>query len=186
MNFFLKLFFFIILILSHTSSADSNLNPCPKDDGNNGSEFFHDCFGERTYIKSALLAKMEKRERMIHWPTWKIQGSGKSLIGGPNPPHGTKYIGEWKNNLRHGQGEMVFSDGSTIIGQWKSNWIWGYAEAIYANGIEYKGNWISSMKDGEGIQTYINGDKFEGEWYLGSPILGTYYYNDGDKYTENQ
>jgi len=54
--------------------------------------------------------------------------------------NGTKYMGEWKDGKRHGQGNMTYHDGSKFVGKWK-------------NGKEH----------GQGTNTLTNGEKYVGE-----------------------
>ena len=64
--------------------------------------------------------------------------------------NGDKYDGEFKVNLREGQGIYY-----------------------YNNGDKYEGEWKNNEKDGKGIMYYNNGDRFEGKWkpYLNLKIF---------------
>jgi len=35
-------------------------------------------------------------------------------------PNGTKYIGEWKNDVPHGQGKVIYPDGRELIGEFEN------------------------------------------------------------------
>ena len=52
-----------------------------------------------------------------------------------------KYVGEWENGERHGQGILTLSDG------WK-----------------YFGEWKDGKEHGQGTYTWTNGDKYVGEY----------------------
>ena len=72
-----------------------------------------------------------------------------------------QYTGEKKNGVPHGEGIMIYPDGST-----------------------YKGEWKNGKRDGFGRITYPNGDQISGEWardvfYLGRATL---HFPDSSKY----
>jgi len=57
--------------------------------------------------------------------------------------NGTKYMGEWKDGKKHGQGTYTLPNGSKYVGEWRENKSW--------NGKEYdkKGNIIGKYVNGE-------------------------------------
>ena len=59
-------------------------------------------------------------------------------------PNGAKYVGEFKNGKRHGQGILTYSDGAKYVGEFK-------------NGKQH----------GHGTYTYLYGDKYVGEFSNG-------------------
>lgn len=62
--------------------------------------------------------------------------------------NGNKYIGEWKNGKKSGQGVM-----------------------IYENGDLYDGGWKQGKRNGQGTLTLKNGDiSHKGEWKDGMPL----------------
>ena len=77
---------------------------------------------------------------------------------------GNKYVGQFRDDKRHGQGIFTWANGNKLVGQ-------------------YKGG----KSDGKGIFTFINGDKFVGEFANNEFLEGTYTYgensvNAGDQY----
>ena len=42
----------------------------------------------------------------------------------PDNRHGSKYVGEWKDDKRHGQGTKTYPDGGKYIGEWKDDERW--------------------------------------------------------------
>jgi hypothetical protein len=36
-------------------------------------------------------------------------------------PDGAKYVGGWKDGMRHGQGIFTFSDGAKYVDEWKDD-----------------------------------------------------------------
>ena len=57
---------------------------------------------------------------------------------------GRKYVGQYKDHKKHGQGTYK-----------------------YANGDEYVGEWKKAKYDGQGTYAYANGDKYVGAWKQG-------------------
>ena len=57
---------------------------------------------------------------------------------------GEHYEGDWKDDLRHGMGQIE-----------------------YKNGDSYKGNWVGDYMDGMGEMVYNNGDRYKGAWVYG-------------------
>jgi len=47
-------------------------------------------------------------------------------------PYGRKYTGQWKNDVRDGQGTLSFPDGKKYVGQFKDN-------KQHGNGTLYNG-----------------------------------------------
>lgn len=47
-------------------------------------------------------------------------------------PDGSSYRGDWQNNQRHGNGEMVYANGDRYVGQWADNVRQGNGSYIYA------------------------------------------------------
>ena len=70
-----------------------------------------------------------------------------------------KYVGELKNDKRHGKGIMY-----------------------YKNGDIYEGEYYNDVKEGKGIYYHSNGDRYEGDYKNGRlEGKGIYYYNNGDR-----
>jgi len=74
-----------------------------------------------------------------------INGEGTMEYQIPN----TKYIGQWKDGKRHGQGTMTYPDGGKYTGQWKND-----------------------KRDGKGKMSYYKGDTYSGEWKEGKNVSG--------------
>lgn len=98
---------------------------------------------------------------------------------------GNKYVGNWKNGIREGQGTFYFKDGRKYIGNWKVGKYNGQGTYYLANGnIEYKGNYKDDKRNGEGILYYTNGNKYEGSFKDGEPNNGIIYDSNGNKVRE--
>ena len=64
-------------------------------------------------------------------------------------PDGTKYKGEFKDKLEHGQGVVTYPDGLSYTGEFK----YGY-------------------EDGQGVMTWPGGETLSGEFKEGNPVYG--------------
>jgi len=98
-----------------------------------------------------------------------ISGKCKNKTGTFVYEDGSKYVGEWKNSLRHGKGILYYENGKVKYeGAWINDKRNGY-------GIDkrYKGEWIDDKKNGTGI-TYsgvweYKYKRYEGEWKNNKP-----------------
>jgi hypothetical protein len=97
--------------------------------------------------------------------------------------NGNKYVGEFKNGDRHGQGTYTWSTGEEYIGEWKYNKMHGQGTMIYADGSRYVGMWQADLEHGQGVKTFTSGRKYVGEWKDGNYHgQGTMIYANGDEY----
>ena len=93
--------------------------------------------------------------------------------------NGDKYIGEFKNGKRHGQGTYTFASGDKYIGEYKDG---KYHEGTYtfASGEKYVGEFKEGKYHGQGTTTYADGEKYVGEFKNGKRHgQGTYTFADG-------
>lgn len=74
-----------------------------------------------------------------------------------------KYVGEWKDNKRHGQGTVTYESGAKFVGKWKSD-EYTYGTYTWANGNTHVGSWKDGKRNGQGIYTLTNGVVQEGIW----------------------
>ena len=51
---------------------------------------------------------------------------------------GTKYVGEYKDDKRHGQGTYTYPSGEKEVGQFKNGLLNGYAIQYYADGSIFR------------------------------------------------
>ena len=69
----------------------------------------------------------------------KLSGYGREIY--PN----WYYIGDWKDDNRHGQGTYVFCNGTTYVGAWKNHKFHGPGKLTKADGTVFEGNWVEDM-----------------------------------------
>ncbi|KAF7840183.1 phosphatidylinositol 4-phosphate 5-kinase 1-like [Senna tora] len=109
-----------------------------------------------------------------------------------NVPHGTgKYLwsdgcmyeGEWKRGKASGKGKFSWPSGATYEGEFNSGRIEGYGTFIGSDGDTYRGTWIADRKHGFGEKWYANGDVYEGSWrYNLQDGEGRYVWKNGNEY----
>ena len=98
---------------------------------------------------------------------------------------GDQYVGEYKDDKRHGQGTYTYANGNQYVGAFKDNkrngqgtYTWGQ-NSEYA-GDQYVGAWKDSKMHGQGTYTYAEGDQYVGAFKDDSMHgQGTFTYADG-------
>ena len=109
----------------------------------------------------------------------KYNGQG-SLVGHKS---GSKYVGEWKDNKRHGQGTFAWKDGRKLVGEWKDGLPNGQGTYTFPNGDEYVGEYKDGKRNGQGTFTWTDLRKYVGEWKDGKKNgQGTFTFPSGNKY----
>ncbi|CAG5909402.1 unnamed protein product [Menidia menidia] len=82
-------------------------------------------------------------------------------------PHGSTYVGEVHNGIRHGMGTYKCAKTSlSYTGQWHRGRWHGQGNAYYnMDGTSwYKGDWVMSSREGRGVRRYPSGNIYSGEW----------------------
>ncbi|XP_017605627.2 phosphatidylinositol 4-phosphate 5-kinase 6-like isoform X1 [Gossypium arboreum] len=121
-------------------------------------------------------------------------------------PRGDIYTGQWCDNLPHGDGKFLWTDGCMYVGEWykgkmtgkgkfswpsgatyegefKSGFMDGKGTYTGCSGDTYKGSWVMNFKQGEGAHSFSSGDRYEGEWRRGLPDgQGRYQWKNGNHY----
>ena len=97
--------------------------------------------------------------------------------------NGDKYIGEWKDGKRHGQGTYTLAKGDKYIGEYKDGKLHGQGTFALANGDKYVGEFKDGNTHGQVTFTYANGNKFIGEYKDGKRHgQGTLTFANGNKF----
>ncbi|CAF1241585.1 unnamed protein product [Adineta steineri] len=78
--------------------------------------------------------------------------------------NGDKYDGEWKNNMKNGEGTLVYADGGQYAGSWVDDERNGHGVNKWSDGRVYTGDWQDNKQHGDGTMTYTDGGKYVGEW----------------------
>lgn len=96
---------------------------------------------------------------------------------------GNKYVGEWKDNKRHGTGTVTYADGSEYVGEFRNGNVEGQGKHSWPDGEKYVGEWKASQRHGHGTSTQPDGEKYAGEWkYDMKSGQGTNTWPDGERY----
>ena len=90
------------------------------------------------------------------------------------------YVGEEKDDKRHGQGTLTFSDGSKYVGEWKDGKEHGHGTHTFPDGSNYVGEWKDGKYNGQGTLTFPNGTKYVGEYKKGRKWNVITYDKDGN------
>ncbi len=79
-------------------------------------------------------------------------------------PNGEKYVGEFRDEKRIGQGMYTWPSGTKYVGEFKDNNFNGRGTKIWADGENYDGEFKDDKFNGQGTYTWSNGDKYVGEF----------------------
>ena len=132
-------------------------------------------------------------------PPCPEQGVWNNCVGTFTYPDGNKYVGEWKNDKKHGQGTYAEADGSKYVGEWKDGIRYGqgtqtYADGRVAEGIFENNNFLYAKKlsptvtakkspePSSQVQSSLppcRGDYIADHW---KNCFGRYIHANGDKY----
>lgn len=109
-----------------------------------------------------------------------VSGNCKNGYGTYEWDNGTKYIGEFKDDLFHGKGIFYYNDGAIYKGDFRKDKFTGQATITWTSGHKYIGEVKNELMHGEGTYFYPDGDKYVGEFkkdhFHGK---GSYYHTDG-------
>ena len=94
------------------------------------------------------------------------------------------FVGEEKDDKRHGKGTLNFYDGRKYVGEWKGEWKYGefhgQGTLTFPDGRKYVGEWKDGKYHGQGTLTYPNGTKLVGEYKKGRKWNVITYDKDGN------
>jgi len=118
-------------------------------------------------------------------PSCPTSGVFDNCFGSYTDADGNKYVGEWKDDKRHGQGTSTFADGDMYVGEFKEGEVHGHGTYLFGPnagefaGDKYVGEFKDGMKHGHGTYTWADGDVYVGEWKDGNPWEGVQYSASG-------
>ncbi|KAL1530249.1 hypothetical protein AB1Y20_001164 [Prymnesium parvum] len=79
------------------------------------------------------------------------------------------YTGEERDGQGHGEGRMVWQNGSSYDGGWVTGEPDGEGEMIWSDGSCYYGQWTAGQRQGYGVYENKAGDVYTGEWSFDAP-----------------
>jgi len=85
---------------------------------------------------------------------WEIKWSRNMTF-----PNGNKYVGEFKDGKKHGQGTWTSTDGEKYSGEWKDGKKYDQGTFYYTDGSVYVGEFKDGIPSGQGTWTWSNGQK---------------------------
>ena len=79
--------------------------------------------------------------------------------------NGGRFFGGLKNGKRNGYGICYyFAEDYVYKGSWENDLKNGQGTLIYSNGSYFEGNFKDDLRNGYGIQYYTNEDIYKGNW----------------------
>ena len=135
--------------------------------GTHGEKYFTN-YNDLDFVQIAF-------QRNLNDPRRALETKASSL--------NNKYVGEWKDGKKSGQGTYTFADGSKYVGEWKEGKRFGQGTKTWTDGSKYVGEWKAGKKSGQGTNTFDGGSKYVGEWKDGEHHgQGIYTWPSGSKY----
>lgn len=68
-----------------------------------------------------------------------------------------KYVGDFLNDAKEGEGTLIFNDASSYNGNFQKNKFHGTGTLCTKDGSIYVGNWYNGLKSGQGCETLPDG-----------------------------
>jgi len=116
---------------------------------------------------------------MGEWKDGKKHGQG-TFTYGKGKWEGDKYEGEFKDGYRNGQGTYTWSVGDKYVGKFKGDKPNGQGTYTWSDGRKYEGRFKDGKKHGRGTFTSINGYKYVGAWRRDKPWNVKFYDKNGN------
>ncbi|KAM8816701.1 MORN repeat-containing protein 3 isoform 1-T1 [Rhynchonycteris naso] len=124
------------------------------------------------------------------WKDWDRKAQKNGLRHHVYAVNGDRYVGEWKDNMKHGKGTQTWKKkGAIYEGDWKFGKRDGYGTLSLPDQETgkyrrvYSGWWKGGKKSGYGIQFFGPKEYYEGEWCCNQRSgWGRMYYSNGDIY----
>lgn len=181
-----------------TSEAKTDQKSTPKTQSQ--PESFDDALPEKSATplskkeRAALARKQRELEKQAKAANVSEKSDHSNCSGDCNEGYGTftdedgsKYVGNWKNGLKHGHGTYIYGSQSNLSGEkYVGAWAHGLKEGqgVYTDKLGvYQGEFKNDLRNGQGTYTWKKGDKYVGEWRDGvQEGQGTLTFENGDQY----
>ena len=115
---------------------------------------------------------------MGEWKDGKKHGQG-TFTYGKGKWEGDKYEGEFKVGYRNGQGTYNWSIGDKYVGEFKDDKPNGEGTYTWPDGRKHEGEFKEGIKHGQGTFTLSNGSRYVGEWRRDKPWNVKFYDKNG-------
>lgn len=118
-------------------------------------------------VVSAISDKSALGVTSFDFDFWCDQSKDSSLQSKPLlhiEAEDANYLGDWKDNQRHGRGKQLWTNGDLYIGYWSGNSRNGKGRMIFSNKDIYEGSWKDGKMQGYGKMRLNNGEYYDGEW----------------------
>eukprot|EP00347_Sterkiella_histriomuscorum_P011079 403373833 len=122
-------------------------------------------------ISDQILSTINSQDKTFDLNQISQQFQSKSYIRTIMDQNKNKYHGEMQavpgtsgDLIKHGQGELIYCDGSSYEGSWHQDKRHGQGVQITTAKDRYEGFWYDDQKSGKGKMTYYDGRVYEGEW----------------------
>ena len=172
-----KLLLICLLLYSSHVFAESSLPPCVGED----HKMWTNCYGTYELITNTEKKYLRKFSGEFGSTPGFREGKGNSKVY-INGKFYLEYIGEFENNIPHGQGAYTYDDGSTYVGELKDNKRNGQGTMTWGDD-KYVGEWQNNLPHGQGTYIWKSGSKYVGEWQDGDKHgKGTYTHHDGEQH----
>ncbi|XP_023131962.1 radial spoke head 1 homolog isoform X3 [Amphiprion ocellaris] len=100
--------------------------------------------------------------------------------------NGARYVGDYRQNMKHGQGTFYYPDGSIYEGSWVEDLREGHGVYTYSNRDTYDGEWLHHLRHGQGVYCYhATGSKYKGTWINGKMEAAGEYIHTNHRYKGN-
>ena len=98
--------------------------------------------------------------------------------------NGSKYVGEWKDNMKHGKGEQHYSQTDQLYdGDWAFGKRNGFGTLSKLDKKIYVGGWKDDKRSGKGMNYFSDSEFYDGEWECGKRCgWGRMTFSDGSTY----
>ena len=127
------------------------------------------------------------RKQIIYegeWERGRMQGTGTYYYGSSDPLKlGSRYVGQFRENLRNGMGRYFLADGSVYDGQWRDGVMNGLGVFTWPDGSIFDGVWKDGKRNGQGLLRKADGFLYDGQWVNNTMEgRGSAIYPNGQKY----
>jgi len=147
---------FISFFISSVSYSQSKLPKCVGDDQNK----YNNCYG---MVELPFLGDT----KLVYEGEFKIGAfHGFGVLTSPN----SKYIGEYNNGRRNGNGTLFLWDQSKYVGEFKDDQKEGKGTLIKQDGSTYVGEFKNDRINGQGTYTSPDGKKSSGLFQNGKLV----------------